>query len=62
MKREFIVDKVEVKIDERLNIVPLAYKGRLGHKVNESFMNHTFSPLTDKVLFWANVELEYCGG
>jgi hypothetical protein len=42
----------------------VALKGVLPqyHKTTIHFMTHRFSKITDKIIYWAELEIDYCGG
>lgn len=66
-KREVIVDKREVRINDDLSIQPVAYKGRVVKVIelsdmDKTFLSHRFNPETLKILFWSQFELDYIGG
>lgn len=51
-----------IETDTNGDVVSIGGVLRKGHKINESFSRHHFSFITDKVIYWADLELDYCGG
>jgi hypothetical protein len=63
IKKEAIVNEVE--IDNDFN--PIAYKGKVVKvievsELERSFMSHRFKSTTLKTMFWAQFNINYCGG
>jgi hypothetical protein len=67
VSKKSIVDKVEVKVKDDGSIQPIAYKGHVSKviEINElerEFMNHIMDIKTLKTMFFAQFDLDYCGG
>jgi len=63
MKKKCVLDKTEVQINDDGSIQPIAYKGRMVNMVDldKEFLSHKFNPLTLKIMFYAQFDIDYVG-
>ena len=69
MKGVNIIDKREFEIDNLGNVKPVAWKGHIEpvkvieiNELESTFLSHKFDKNTIKLMFFAQFDIDYCGG